>query len=77
MPEKQKDARAINEKPDNYLLRRDREAKRDKEREKEKEARAAAEFQVEEYDTLDKPVVMKGKEGRKEMGWLGFQLWLS
>lgn len=31
-------------------------------REREKEARTGAEFQVEEYGTLDKPVVIKRKE---------------
>lgn len=61
MPENQNDVQTINENPDNYLLRRDK--KRSPEREKEKQARTAAEFQVEEYDTLDKPVVRRGKEG--------------
>lgn len=32
------------------------------ERKREKEARTGHEFQVEEYGTLDKPVVIKGKE---------------
>lgn len=59
MPEKQKGAQTINEKPENHLLRRDKE----RSPEKEKEAKTAAEFHVEEYDTLDNLVVMKGKEG--------------
>lgn len=60
-PEKQKAAQIINEKPDNYLLRIDEV--RSPERENKKEGRTAAEYQVEEYDTLDKPVRMEGKEG--------------
>lgn len=64
MPEKQKTAQTIKEKPDNYLLRIDKE----RSPEREKEAKTAAKFHVEEYDTLDKTVVMKGKEGDRLVG---------